>query len=109
MAAGIGDQPCHSDRNERPGVACPDRLEQLTLLRGSADSRFRNRRPGDRRRNHVIVGFAILFRPHHTLDGGPSNSKQALSGAINQRGSKRAGSEGPKGGHSSAGQGRRCE
>ena len=68
VGCGVGDQPGHSDRNERPGVAGPTGLEQQHLVARVCRQPVRDGRTGRTGAdNNVIVGLHVLL-PALSLD-----------------------------------------
>ena len=68
VGCGIGDQPGHSDRNGRPGVAGPTGLEQQHLVARVCRQPVRDGRTGRTGAdNNVIVGLHVLL-PALSLD-----------------------------------------
>src|SRR5712692_3294392 len=62
VGCGIGDQPGHPDRNERPGMAGPTRLEQQYLVARVCRQPVRDGRTGRTGAdNDVIVGLHVLL------------------------------------------------
>ena len=71
VGCGIGDQPGHSDRNERPGVAGPTGLEQQHLIARVSRQPVRDGRTrGTGADNNVIVGLHASCLPSAST---PSN------------------------------------